>query len=408
MRVFLRTMAVAVAAASLAGCSESKATPAAAPPPTVLVGTVERRSVPLYIEALGDLSGYVDAEIRARVKGYLQAQNYKDGGEVKEGQLLFTIDASEYDAAAARARAGLARSQATQEHNAVQLSRSRELVASGAVSPQELDNTTAAAHEADAAVGVSRADVRQAELNLSYTRVRSPVSGVAGLALVRVGNLVGQEGATLLTTVSQVDPIRVSFPLSEVDYARHPERFKGLEGRDLAWAKRRFEELKDAGAATDPAGVELVLTDGSTYPGRGVVVAVDRQVDPTTGTIRLQALFPNPQGVLRPGQHGRVRLRRQDAGADALVVPEKALFQVQGTYSLAVVGPDNKVQLRKVEVGPTAGSLRIIAGGVNAGDRVVVEGVQKVSDGAAVTPQPAPPPPASASAPAPPPGAPAR
>jgi membrane fusion protein, multidrug efflux system len=408
MELSLRTISLTAGVALLAGCNEGKATPAPPPPPTVLVAPVEQRDVPLYLEAVGALDGFVNAEIRARVKGYLQSQSYKDGAEVKEGQPLFTIDPSEYEVAVARARAGLVRAQATQGRNATQLERSKSLASSGAINQQELDNATAASHESDAAVGVAQAELRQAEINLSYTRMRSPVAGVAGLALVRVGNLVGQEGPTLLTTVSQVDPIRVNFPLSEVDYAKHPERFKGLEGRDLAWARKRFAELAAGAPPGGDPGVELVLSDGSTYPKKGVIVAVDRQVDPSTGTIKLQALFPNPEGQLRPGQYGRVRLRREGAGDAALVVPEKALLQVQGTYSLGVVGPDNKVQLRRVEVGPNAGGVRIVTKGVGAGDRVVVEGVQKVSDGATVNPQPAPPAPPPDASGRPPAGAPSR
>jgi membrane fusion protein (multidrug efflux system) len=217
--------------------------------------------------------------------------------------------------------------------------------------------------------------------------MRSPVSGVAGLALVRVGNLVGQDGPTLLTTVSQVDPIRVNVPISEVDFLKSPERFKGLEERDLAWAKEQFKTMEAGGALAGDPGLELILADGSTYPRRGVIVAANRQVDPSTGTIQIQALFPNPDGSLRPGQYGRIRLRRQDAGQNALVVPEKALIQVQGTYSLAVVGADNKVQQRRVEVGPSNGQLRIINSGVAVGERVVIEGLQHARDGAAVNPQ---------------------
>ncbi|HTA20555.1 MAG TPA: efflux RND transporter periplasmic adaptor subunit, partial [Polyangia bacterium] len=204
-------------------------------------------------------------------------------------------------------------------------------------------------------------------------------------AQVRVGNLVGQDGPTLLTTVSEVDPIRVNFPMSEVDYVKAAERLKQLDGRDRAWAEAQFKKL-DAGPAAQATddSLELVLADGSVYGHRGVIVAVNRQVDATTGTIELQALFPNHDGVLRPGQFGRVRMRRRDVGAQALVVPDASLIQVQGTYSLAVVGADGKVKLHRVEVGPAAGPARIIASGVEVGDRVVLDGLQKAADGATV------------------------
>ena len=374
-------------ATALAACGQAKGK-AVPQPPTVTVVAVVQREVPLFVEAVASLDGYVNAEIRARVKGYLEAQKYKDGSSVSQGQPLFTIERAEYAAALAAAQANLARAQTLVAHNRAQLERRQNLAPSGVVSKQELDDAQASAADAESQLLGARAQLQQAQLNLSYTEIRSPVSGVAGLALVRVGNLVGQDGPTLLTTVSQVDPIRVNFPFSEVDYLKSPDRFKGLDGRDLAWAKKQFEALVAGASAGGDPGLELILADGGTYPRRGVIVAANRQVDPSTGTIQIQALFPNPEGALRPGQYGRVRLRRQDAGQNALVVPEKALIQVQGTYSLAVVGADNKVQQRHVEVGPSNGELRIINSGVAVGERVVVEGLQQARDGAVVNPQP--------------------
>jgi RND family efflux transporter MFP subunit len=374
----------------LAGCAEQKAK-ATPPPPTVLVAPVVQHDVPLTIDSVCSLDGYVDAEIRARVRGFLQAQKYKDGATVKEGQLLFQIEPNEYAAAVATAQANLARGRTAQEHGRVQLERRQALIPSGVVSKQELDDALATAHDSDGQVAVAQAQLQTALLDLSYTQIRSPVSGVAGLALVRVGNLVGQNDPTLLTTVSQVDPIRVNFPVSEVDYVKNPDRLKHLDARDLAWAQKQFAILDAGGTVDGDPGIELVLSDGSTYGHRGVTVAVNRQVDPSTGTIQLQALFPNHDNLLRPGQTGRVRIRRTDVGVNALVVPEKALVQVQGTYSLAVVGDDSKVQLRRVEVGPNAGASRVILSGVKVGERIVVEGVQKAGDGATVVAQAAPP-----------------
>ncbi len=376
-------------ATALAACGQAKGK-AVPPPPTVTVVPVAQRDVPLFVEAVASLDGYVNAEIRARVKGYLESQKYKDGSAVQQRQPLFTIERTEYAAALANAQANLARAQTMVSHNRAQLERRQSLAPSGVVSKQELDDAQASAADAESQVLAARAQLQQAQLNLSYTEIRSPVSGVAGLALVRVGNLVGQDGPTLLTTVSQVDPIRVNFPFSEVDYLKSPERFKGLDERDLAWAKKQFEALSAGAPPAGDPGLELILADGSTYPRRGVIVAANRQVDPSTGTIQIQALFPNPDGSLRPGQYGRIRLRRQDAGQNALVVPEKALIQVQGTYSLAVVGADNKVQQRRVEVGPSNGELRIINSGVAAGERIIIEGLQQARDGAVVNPQSAP------------------
>ena len=387
-----RGLAAAVlAAAVLAGCEAKKAPP---PPqsPMVRVAPVVRRDVKLYIEAVASLDGYDNADIRARVKGYLKTQSYKDGAPVKAGQLLFTIEPADYAATVEVARAGVTRAQVAQAHNRVQLERDQGLFKTGMFSQQDLDNATANLADADGQIQAAKAQLAQAALNLSYTQVTSPIDGVAGLALVRVGNLVGQDGPTLLTTVSHLDPIRVNFPMSESDYTRYRDVLAHLEQRDLAWARKQFGKL-EAGGVTDAGdtGVELVLADGSTYPHRGVIVTANRQIDASTGTIQIQALVPNADGALRPGAYGQVRIKRRDAGQDVLVVPEKALVSVQGTYSLGVVGPDDKVHLRRVELGASTEGLRVIVSGVAEGDRVVVDGVQKISEGALVDPRPAPP-----------------
>ena len=380
-----------------AGCGEPKKPPPP-PPPAVYVATVGRRDVPLYIEAVGTLDGYDNADIRARVRGYLQAQSYKDGSFVKAGQTLFTIESTEYAVAVSAARASLTRARVVQAHDRVQLERDQGLFKTGMVSQQDLDNAAANLADADGQVQSAEAQLQQAQLNLSYTRIHSPIDGVVGLALVRVGNLVGQDSPTLLTTVSQLDPVRVNFPMSEVDYVKSPDRFKQLAEHDLAWAKKQFARLDAGGTADDgDPGLELALTDGSAYPHRGVIVTTNRQIDPSTGTIQIQALLPNPDGALRPGQYARVRIRRADAGLNVLVVPEKALIPVQGTYSVGVVGPDDKVQLRRVDVGPAAQGLRVVEKGVAEGERVVVEGVQKISDGALVVVKEAPDVPVAAS-----------
>ncbi|GEJ56722.1 efflux RND transporter periplasmic adaptor subunit [Anaeromyxobacter diazotrophicus] len=369
----------------LGGCRGQKAPPPP-PAPEVTVAPVARRDLPIYVDAVATLDGFVNAEIRARVRGFLEQQRYPDGAPVKEGQLLFTIERSEYEAAVATARAAVARAESARAHARPLLARKRELAKVDGVSQQELEDAQAQDSDSEAQVQAARAQLRQAELNLSYTQVRSPISGVAGLALVRPGNLVGADGPTLLTTVSQVDLIRVTFPLSEGDYLRAPGRLRQLPARDAAWVRQQLPRLDRGGETVDgDPGVELVLSDGTVYRHRGVVVAVNRQIDPTTGTLQLQALFPNPERLLRPGQYGRVRLRQEGVGQGALVVPEKALSQIQGLYTLAVVGADEKVQLRQVKVGPGAGALRIVLDGVKEGERVVVDGLQAARDGVRVT-----------------------
>ncbi|HET6333113.1 MAG TPA: efflux RND transporter periplasmic adaptor subunit [Polyangiales bacterium] len=391
---WLFTCAVALISVS-AGCpacqGEQKATAAAPPPPTVLFTTVVRKDVPLFVESIASLDGYINADIRARVRGYLKTQEYKDGSAVKTNQRLFRIEETEYETALQSARAALARAKAAQQRNGLQLQRDQELFKSGAVAKQEIDNASAGAADADGQVASAQAQIEQAQLNLSYTQIRSPVDGVAGVATVRIGNLVGQDGPTLLTTVSQIDPIRVTFPLSELDYVKYPERFKDLSLRDLKWAQKQFDMLESGQVAEheDP-GVELILSDGSVYPHRGIVVSANRQIDSTTGTIQIQALVPNPDGFLRPGQYGRVRLRRENEGKNALTVPDKALISVQGTFSVGVIGEGNKVQLRRIEVGPSANGLRLVSSGIKEGEKIVVEGVQKISDGAVVNAKPAP------------------
>jgi len=385
------------ACVALAGCSDTKKAPPP-PPPGVLVAPAVRRNLTLYTEAVATLDGYVDADIRARVKGFLRTEEYKDGSAVKSGQLLFTIESADYTAAVSSAAANLARAKVAQAHAKVQLERDQGLLKTGMFSQQDLDNAAAAFADTDGQVQAARAVLDQAQLNLSYTQVHSPIDGVAGIALVRVGNLVGQDGPTLLTTVSQLDPIRVNFPMSEADYTKQFELFDHLDQRDLAWARKQFtildaaDKLDEAADRKDDQGVALVLSDGSVCPHRGVIVSVNRQIDSSTGTIQMQALIPNPEGKLRPGGYGSIRIKRRDAGQGVLAVPEKALISVQGTYSLGVVGPDDKVSLRRVEVGPSVDGMRVIQKGISEGDSIVVEGVQKISDGATVDPKPAPPP----------------
>lgn len=371
------------------GCAEKKAPPP--PPPLVFVAPVVRQDLALFIEAVGTLDGYVNADIRARVKGYLRSQDYKDGSAVKAGQLLFTIEPEEYANTVAAASAAVVRARAAKENGRVSLDRNRALAEQGLVSTQAVDNAVAQAADANGQVLSAEAALRQAQLNLSYTKIHSPVDGVAGLALVRVGNLVGQDGPTLLTTVSQLDPIRVNFPMSEIDYVRFPNRLKNLGGRDVVWAKAQFPKLdaKQKAEGDDP-GLELILADGSVYPHRGVLVTANRQVDASTGTIQLQALFPNAEGALRPGQYARVRIQREDQGKAALTVSEKALINVQGSYSVAVVGADHKAKLRQVELGPPSQGMRIVNKGLSEGELVVVEGVQRITDDAPVNAKPAP------------------
>jgi membrane fusion protein, multidrug efflux system len=390
MRLSAISLALALSVVG-AACAQEAAKPPEPPPPKVLVETVRKRPVELYADNVGQIDGYVNAEIRARVRGYLHTQHYRDGSQVKAGQLLFTIDPAEFTAALDSARGTAARAKAQLQLASQNLARSQALIKSGTITQRALDDATAAQNDAQGQVSTAQAAVRNAELNLSYTKVRSPIDGVAGLARVRTGNLVGQDGPTLLTTVSTLEPMRVRFPISERDYLKNAARYRALAGRDLKWAQKQFSALEKGELAEGgDEGVQLVLADDSTYPHRGVIAATDREINPTTGTIQVEALFPNPDGLLRPGQYARVRVRRSDVGGDSLVVAQKSLLEVQGTFSVAIVKADNKVEMRKVEVGSLSGDDRIITKGLRGGERVVVEGVQKVADGAPVVPETAP------------------
>ena len=379
----IHSAAVLVLALWAISCRQGQARPQP-PAPRVVVAPAERRDLPLYTEVVGTVDGYINAELRARVRGILQAQHYQDGGTIKEGQLLFTIDRAEYEASVDSAKAALGRAESAAQHARTNLARRKELGAARVVSQQELEDAEAAARDAIDQVRAARAQLRQAALNLSYPHIRSPVPGIAGIANVRAGNLVGGDAPTVLATVSQIDPIRVTFPMSEIAYVKAPDRLKGLAGRDRVWAEAQFARMARGLDRDTIDRIDLVLADGSIYPHKGVVVAVNRQVDPTSGTITVEALFPNPNRLLRPGQFGRVRMLRSEGEGEQLVVPERAIVQLQGADAVAVVSAGDKVQMRTVQVGPSAGGWRVVTSGLVAGEKVVVEGVQRVSDGATV------------------------
>jgi membrane fusion protein, multidrug efflux system len=376
-----------------AGCGEKQPPPP--PPPTVLFATVVKQDVPVYTEFVGTVIGFITVEIRARVAGFLQSQDYKDGAYVKAGALLFTIDPRQYQAQVLSAQGDLAQAQAVLTRNNITVERYRPLAAKQAISQQDLDNAIASQESAVGQVQTAKASLEQAKLNLSYTKIYAPVDGIVGTTQVNIGNLVGQGTPTLLTVMSQVEPTKVLFNASEGDYLRYAAKARQLEAQDAAEMYRRLAELRDGGV--DAGTLELILADNSVYPYRGFITALQRQVQTTTGTIQLEAVFPNPNALLRPGQYARVRGALPGMGGDTLLIPQVAVSEVQGTYTVAVVPADDKVQIRKVELGPRVGHWWIVTSGLGAGERVIVEGIQKVADGSAVHPQPAPatPPPPS-------------
>ncbi|HKC81306.1 MAG TPA: efflux RND transporter periplasmic adaptor subunit, partial [Gemmatimonadaceae bacterium] len=354
---------------AIAACGK-KTAPPAPPPPSVQVVAVERMDVPIYREWVGTLDGFVNADIRPQVEGYIRKQAYREGAPVTRGDLLFLIDPRNYEAVANQAKATLDRNLATLEKARLDVKRDRQLIAQNVIPQQQLDNDLTAEAQAAANVDSARATLAQARLNRGWTEVTSPIDGVAGIAQAQVGNLVST--STVMTTVSQVDPIKASFNISEAEYLH--------SARGNHWAEP---------ARGDNPILELILEDGSVYPPRGTVVVTNRQVDPRTGTITLQGAFPNPGNVLRPGQYGKVRAAIETRKG-ALVVPQRAISELQGSYQVGVVSPDGKVDLRTVRAGEQVGNqLLVVEDGLQAGEKVIVEGFARVRPGMLVRATPA-------------------
>lgn len=375
---------VCLAALAASGCERKDAVSALAP--DVLVTEVVRRDVPIYAEGVGTTAGTIDAKIRAKVQGYLLSRNYVEGSFVKAGDLLFKIDARPYQASFDQLRGELARAEAAYKKTQMDVARDTPLAKQGAVSQKELDDSIQANEANKASVFAARANLEKAKLNLDWTSIASPVDGVAGVASAQIGDLIMEN--TVLTTVSQVDPIKVLFPISEKMYLRFAERIQ--------------KAVADpSGDHRSPAPLELILADGSLYPHKGKAALPDRQVDIKTGTITIVSYFPNPGNVLRPGQYAKVRAVVETV-RDALLVPQRAVQELQGIYQVAVVDAENKIAVRTVKPGARIGSQWVITSGLNQGEQVVVEGLQKVRSGVVVSPKPVPPEPASTDADRPP------
>ena len=350
------------------GCKESA--PPAPPPPAVLVTEVVQKDVPISAEWVGTTVGFVNAKVMPRVQGYLLQQNYEDGASVKAGQLLFEIDDRPYKASLDQALGDLATQRANLRKNQQDVARFRPLAAQGAVSKQELDDSIEATRASEAQVQAAEAAVTNARLDLGWTKIYSPIDGIAGIAPVQIGDLVTP--STVLTIVSQLDPIKVKFPITEREYLRFADKIK---------------EHQEKGRAEDEPDLQLILADGRPYPHRGRFHVADREADRQTGTILVQALFPNPDGILRPGLYAKIRAATQTVRG-ALLVPERAVQEIQGTYQVAVVGPGDKVVMRTVKMGPQLDGLWVVNEGLQPGERVVTEGLQKVKDGIVVNAKP--------------------
>src|ERR1700757_2530431 len=353
--------------------------------PDVEVVDVQQKEVPIYVEWIGTLDGMVNADVKAQVTGYLLRQSYREGAFVKKGQLLFEIDPRPFQAALdqaqgqlAQAKALLANAQAVQGRTQLDVERYTPLAKEQAASQQDLDNAVqnnlaalATVETAKAQIKTYEASLETAKINLEFTRLVAPIDGIAGQAQLQVGALVSPASG-VVTSVSTVNPIKVFFTASEPQY--------------LEW-RRRFPTETSTQAAAKALHLQLLLADGSTYANEGTFYFADRQINESTGAIRLAALFPNPDAILRPGGYGRVRavIRTEH---DALLVPQRSVSELQGGYQVAVVDGENKVSIRSVKVGDTAGSEWVIEEGLKPGERVVAEGVQRLRPGMTVNPKP--------------------
>jgi RND family efflux transporter MFP subunit len=362
-RIVLALLAATVSLA--AGCGRTSAGPTV-PDPEVEVAKVVQRDVPIVSEWVATLDGYVNAQIQPQVTGYIVAQKYKEGSFVRKGQILFQIDPRPFQALLDQADAQLAQAQAQLGKTEMDVTRDTPLARERAIAQSQLDNDIQANRASKAAVKAAQAQVEQAQLNLEFTEVKSLVDGVAGIAQVQIGNLVSP--TTVLTSVSQIDPIKAYFSISEQEYLHYAERINAQTQKEVP---------------SDGPPFELILADGSVYPHQGAGLLTNRQVDTATGSMQVVCTFPNPHNILRPGQFGRLRAEAE-VRRGALLIPQKAVNELQGAYQLAMVGADNKVSIRPVTVGERVGESWIIQSGVKAGEIVIVEGLQKVQGGSAV------------------------
>jgi RND family efflux transporter MFP subunit len=350
----------------LAGCE--KAAPPAAPPPTVTVVTVVEKDVPIISNWVATLDGFTNAQIQPQVSGYLIKQNYREGSFVHKDDVLFEIDHRPFQAILDQAKGQLAQANAQLGLAVINVNRDTPVAKLHAIAQSQLDNDVQAKLSAEAAVESAKATVEQAELNVGFTEVRSLIDGIAGLAQTQVGSLVST--TTVLTTVSKVDPVKVYFPISEQEWLRIADKISGTV---------------NLFSSENPVPLTLILANGNEYPQKGKIIFADRQVDPQTGTIRIVGAFPNRGNILRPGQFGRIQAVT-DNRKNALLIPQRAVTDLQGNYQVAVVGSDDKVEIRKITVGDRIGELWVISDGLKAGERVITEGIQKVGPGAPVKP----------------------
>lgn len=360
-----------LAVSLLAACK--KEAPPPPPPPEVKVAQVLQRDVPIYIEAIGETRGSSEIEVRARVEGFVESVDFKEGSVVAKGQLLYQLDPRPFQATVAQTKGVVAEAEAGLARAQQDVTRYEPLVAKNAISRQDYETAVQLKRAAEAALDAAKASQQRAQIDLSFTRVLAPAAGVVGKTEVYPGTLVGRGQSTLLTRISQIESIHARVNIPERDYLEYA---------------RRAEQRKGTAQAPEPErSFELVLADGTVHPEKGHLVFVDRAVDPATGTILVEVAFPNPGGLIRPGQYGRVRVAI-DEKKGAILVPQRAVNELQGTYSVAVVKPDDTIDLRMVTAGARVGTLWVIDQGLKPDEKIVVEGTQKVRPGMKVKPVP--------------------
>lgn len=345
------------------GCSSKTEIPAP-PPPGVTVTPVVQKDAPIYQEWVGTMAGNVDADIRPKVDGFLVSQLYQEGSYVEKGRPLFRLDKRQAEAAVQQAEGNVERANAALRQAQIDVNRYTPLVAQRAVSQAELDKAQSAALAATAEIRANQAAVDNAKLNLGWTTVASPISGIAGISKVQIGDLMSPN--TIMTTISNVNPIYVDISISEQDYLRFVREKTG----------------RSAGQ-----NLELILGDGTVFPARGHILFVNREIDLRTGTIQVRAEFPNPGNVLRPGGYARIRTVTE-MRKDALLIPQQSVSELQGIYQVGVVAPDNTVTIKSVKLGPLVGDMWVVESGLNAGDNVVVDGLQRIKNKMTVNPTP--------------------
>ncbi len=355
-----------ILATCLTACSR-KVEQTGPPPPTVVVATVTPRDVPVVKEGVATLDGFINANINAQVQGYIVSRDYKEGSVVKKGDLLFQIDPRPFEASLAQAKANLERDKAMQFKASADQTRAMQLFVEKVISAQERDAAIAAAASNKANVDADEAGVKTAELNLGYTKITAPVDGVAGIATAQVGDLVGPSTGTL-TTVSQVDPIKATVSLGEQGFTEFLRKHRDPDERGRYLSGLEFE---------------LILADGTPFAEKGSFYAEDRNLDAKTGSIKMEITFPNPGNLLRPGQFGKVRTTVETKTA-ALVIPQEAVSELQGNQLVMVVDQTNKADMRPVKMGERLGALWEVTAGLKSGDKVIVEGFQKVRPGSPV------------------------